>query len=92
MMNDPVFSEPEYRATVAENGNAGTEVIQIIATDVDFSPVMYCLSTSTNDFTINSTTGILTTLRPLDRERGSFTRLLQVNATDSGNPQLFSSS
>ena len=86
----PVFSEPEYRATVAENGNAGTEVIQIIATDVDFSPVMYCLSTSTNDFTINSTTGILTTLRPLDRERGSFTRLLQVNATDSGNPQLFS--
>ena len=86
----PVFSEPQYRTTVAENENAGTEVIQIIATDVDFGPVTYQLSTDTNDFIINSTTGILTTLRPLDRELGLFTRFLQVNATDSGNPQLFS--
>ena len=86
----PVFSQTEYRANITENENAGTEVIQIIATDVDFSPVTYSLSTDTNDFAINSTTGILTTLRPLDRERESFTRFLQVNATDSGNPQLFS--
>ena len=86
----PVFSQNEYRASITENENAGTEVIQIIATDVDFSPVTYRLSTDTNDFAINSTTGILTTLRPLDRERELFTRFLQVNATDSGDPQLFS--
>ena len=86
----PVFSQTEYRASITENENAGTEVIQIIATDVDFSPVTYRLSTDTNDFAINRTSGMLTTLRPLDRERESFTRFLQVNATDSGNPQLFS--
>ena len=41
----PVFSQTEYRTSVVENENAGTEVIQIVATDVDFSPVMYHLST-----------------------------------------------
>lgn len=86
----PVFSETEYRANINENENAGTEVIQIVATDVDFSPVTYHLSTDTNAFAINNITGVITTLRPLDRERESFSLFLQVNATDSGNPQLFS--
>ena len=87
---EPVFSQSEYRASVTENENAGTEVVQIVATDVDFGPVTYYLSTDTNAFAINSTTGILTTVRPLDRESELSSQFLQVNATDSGDPQLFS--
>ena len=86
----PVFSQSEYRASITENENAGTEVVQIVATDVDFGPVTYHLSTDTNAFAINSTTGVLTTVRPLDRESELFSQFLQVNATDSGDPQLFS--
>ena len=87
---EPVFSQSEYRASVTENENAGTEVVQIVATDVDFGPVTYYLSTDTNAFAINSTTGVLTTVRPLDRESELLSQFLQVNATDSGDPQLFS--
>ena len=86
----PEFNMNKYYVNVTENQNSGTLVLQIVATDVDFGPVSYHLSTDSAEFTIDQSTGRITTLRPLDRELIPFTLTIQVNATDSGNPQLFS--
>ena len=86
----PEFSMNEYYANVTENQNSGTSVLQIVATDIDFGPVSYHLSTDSTEFIIDQSTGRITTLRPLDKELTPFTLTVQVNATDSGNPQLFS--
>ena len=86
----PVFSMNEYYGNITENQSSGTRVLQVMATDVDFGPVSYYLSTDSGQFAIDQSTGHITTLRPLDKERTPFTQTIQVNATDSGNPQLFS--
>ena len=88
--NNVSFSDNTYYANITENENIGTLVLRIIATDVDFGPVSYHLSTDSNEFTIDQSTGLITTLRPLDKELTPFTIAIQVNATDSGNPLLFS--
>ena len=86
----PEFNMNEYYVNVTENQNSGTLVLQIVATDVDFGPVSYHLSTDSTEFTIDQSTGRITTLRPLDKELTPFTLTIQINATDNGNPQLFS--
>ena len=88
--NAPLFSQVEYFSTIAEVDDVGIFVLQIVATDGDFGPVSYHLSTYTNYFTINSTTGILTTVLPIDKEHLPDTLSVVVNVTDSGSPQLFS--
>lgn len=85
--NVPVFSAAEYQFTVTENSPPA--IIQaVLATDSDLgtnAQISYSLLTLSLQFSINETTGALSTLQPLDREEiASYN--LTVLATDGGQP------
>ena len=72
--NRPIFNQPSYHFTLLENQSPGTLIGSVLATDVDLSNITYQLAEEEeeesveNIFFINSTTGELTSLVPLDRE------------------------
>lgn len=69
--NSPQFSLESYTAVVPENTAIGTEVIQIIASDIDLDhngEIFYTLLTNTPLFIINSATGWVYVSGQLDRE------------------------
>nr|XP_015831508.2 protocadherin Fat 3a isoform X4 [Nothobranchius furzeri] len=69
--NAPQFLQDGYRIVIPENTAIGTDVIQVEATDKDFGPngeVVYSLLTSTTQFGINSSNGIVYVAGHLDRE------------------------
>ncbi|XP_047493063.1 protein dachsous-like [Penaeus chinensis] len=92
--NSPTFIEPrEPSVSVREEQPAGTEVLQVRATDRDEgNNASITYSFITNDesdddsaFTINPTTGIITTTKVLDHEAKQEYRVV-VMASDQGNP------
>lgn len=87
----PTFSKSTYFASVYENQLAGTSVLQVNATDGDFgenAKLSYTIRVRGNVFTIDSQTGIISTLVPLDRETtGSYK--FRVRATDHGKRQRY---
>ncbi|TSX58272.1 Protocadherin Fat 3 [Bagarius yarrelli] len=69
--NSPQFTSDSYSAVVAENTVVGTEVIQIVASDIDLNQngeIFYTLLTNTPLFAINSATGWVYVSGQLDRE------------------------
>ena len=84
--NFPDFSQPIYYANVPEKAPADTFVTLIHATDRDGQVVQYSINNGLNFFDIQSTTGLITTVRPLDPTRGEKSFLLSVAAA-SGNLQ-----
>uniref|UniRef100_A0A3P8YCB2 FAT atypical cadherin 3a n=1 Tax=Esox lucius TaxID=8010 RepID=A0A3P8YCB2_ESOLU len=70
--NAPQFiQEGGYRTVIPENTAIGTDVIQVEATDKDMGPngeIVYSLLTSTTQFGINSSNGIVYVAGQLDRE------------------------
>ncbi|XP_026213258.1 protocadherin Fat 2 isoform X2 [Anabas testudineus] len=100
--NQPVFDASPYRAFLAENMPAGTTVIQVTANDPDTDTnglVTYSLESvpdnNTTDitdvFSIDGTSGWITTIRETDCE---VTRVYRFNvvATDHGGEVKLSSS
>ncbi|XP_028275191.1 protocadherin Fat 3 [Parambassis ranga] len=83
--NAPQFlQEGGYRIVIPENMAIGTDIIQVEATDKDLGPngeVVYSLLTSTTQFGINSTNGIVYIAGQLDREFVS-TFNLKIEARD----------
>ncbi|TSK67186.1 Protocadherin Fat 3 [Bagarius yarrelli] len=93
--NAPQFLQGSgYRARIPENTPVGTVVIQVEATDKDLGSngeIQYSLLTSTSQFGINGSSGIVYVAGQLDRENApSF--LLKVEARDRAerNAQRFS--
>lgn len=69
--NSPQFSLESYNAVLLENTAIGTEVIQIVASDIDLDhngEIFYTLLTHTQLFIINSATGWVYVSGQLDRE------------------------
>ncbi|XP_034385055.1 protocadherin Fat 3a isoform X3 [Cyclopterus lumpus] len=70
--NAPQFlQEGGYRIVISENTAIGTGVIQVEATDKDLGPngeIVYSVLTSTSQFGINCTNGIVYVAGQLDRE------------------------
>ncbi|XP_072119468.1 protocadherin Fat 3a isoform X1 [Mobula birostris] len=69
--NKPQFLQEYYSITIPEDTLIGTEVVQIEATDKDLgrnSEIIYTLLTSTHQFGINASTGIVYVTGLLDRE------------------------
>lgn len=91
--NAPIIdSNFTYNLTLLESVHGGTFVVQINATDAD-SGLNSNLSFSVvggNAFTINPTTGVITTASELDYEREKF-YTLNVSVQDQGTPPLSSS-
>ena len=88
--NSPIFTMDRYTASVTEDRSTGTPVITVQANDADngaLGVVSYSITggNSNNDFTINSTSGVITVNGDLDREViGEYT--LTIRAQDGGNP------
>ena len=86
--NRPKFTENPYIATVKEDAKLLTSVKKVSASDVDdFGRISYSIVSGSNKFSIDPTTGVITTTDALDREtqdRYEFT----VVATDGGSPPM----
>ncbi|XP_032221364.2 cadherin EGF LAG seven-pass G-type receptor 2 isoform X2 [Nematostella vectensis] len=89
--NDPVFLKPSYEAKVREDIRPGGRVIEVSASDADIgknTQIIYSFASNGDGqgtFTIDSTQGIIRTLKPLDRETIPEYELTVV-ATDQGTP------
>ncbi|KAM3616889.1 uncharacterized protein V6R79_025517 [Siganus canaliculatus] len=83
--NAPRFlQEKGYRVVIPENTAIGTDIIQVDATDKDLGPngeIVYSILTSTTQFGINSTNGIVYVAGQLDRESVSAFNL-KIEARD----------
>ena len=87
--NRPCFSPREYNFSIQENSDVGSEVGSVHATDADSgsnSAVVYSIPSPANTiFSINATTGRITTRKVLDREEKDRYEF-DVMASDGGGP------
>ncbi|KAJ8262011.1 hypothetical protein GJAV_G00161080 [Gymnothorax javanicus] len=89
----PQFQLPNYQVSVPENEPAGTRVITLKAIDpddgeagrIEYGMEAFFDSRSNDYFQINSETGSISTMHPLDREVKD-THVFKVTATDHGTP------
>uniref|UniRef100_A0A8B9LAB3 FAT atypical cadherin 1b n=1 Tax=Astyanax mexicanus TaxID=7994 RepID=A0A8B9LAB3_ASTMX len=86
--NSPVCEKGPYAGAVPENAPAGKFILQVSASDPDIqsnAEIAYRLTgDGSESFRMDSATGVLKTLLPLDREeRGEYN--LTVQAVDGGN-------
>lgn len=85
----PEFEKPYYRANVSENATINSSIITVNATDLDQGDsgrISYSLiSDDALPFAVNSTSGVIYIVRPLDREEKAWYNLT-VRATDGGAP------
>ncbi|KAM9318351.1 protocadherin Fat 3a isoform 2-T2 [Pholidichthys leucotaenia] len=93
--NSPQFLQEEgYRIVIPENTAIGTDVIQVEATDKDLGPngeIVYSLLTSTTQFGINSTSGVVYIAGQLDRESvSSFNLKIEARDKAERGRQMFS--
>ncbi|XP_073418999.1 protocadherin-16 [Dendrobates tinctorius] len=88
-MNDeiPAFEKTQYEGNVRENQVAGTTVLRLQAVDRDLGPgghVTYGGVTG-DEFSLDPQSGVLTTKKPLDREKRDIYKLTAY-ARDGGSP------
>ncbi|XP_062983238.1 protocadherin Fat 3 isoform X3 [Elgaria multicarinata webbii] len=91
--NRPIFLQESYSVNILESTSLGVEIIQVEARDKDLGPngeVTYSILTDTQQFAINSSTGIIYIGDHLDREsKANYT--LKIEARDraeSGHQQF----
>lgn len=88
----PYFSPLMYYPEVPENKPSGTTVVNVTAIDPDSdgSGLMYKITKGNDDnlFSIDPRTGVIKTLRPLDRESQA-EHTLTVVVSDGGKPEKF---
>uniref|UniRef100_A0A8C8BG27 Protocadherin Fat 3 n=1 Tax=Otus sunia TaxID=257818 RepID=A0A8C8BG27_9STRI len=84
--NKPVFLQDNYSVNILESTSLGTEIIQVEARDKDLGSngeVTYSVLTDTQQFAINSSTGVVYVADQLDREsKANYT--LKIEARDKG--------
>ncbi|KAF1394297.1 hypothetical protein PFLUV_G00025060 [Perca fluviatilis] len=94
--NPPLFDRPVYRQVIPEVVFPGSFVLQVTARDKDHGPngdinysILQDKGAYSNWFSIESVTGIITTLSQLDYEKNPNPSITVV-ATDGGKPPLSS--
>uniref|UniRef100_A0A8C5XYH6 FAT atypical cadherin 1 n=1 Tax=Microcebus murinus TaxID=30608 RepID=A0A8C5XYH6_MICMU len=92
--NPPEFLQESYFVEVSEDKEINSEIIQVEATDKDLGPnghVTYSILTDTDKFSIDSVTGVVKIIHPLDREVHRV-HYLKIEARDQAReePPLFS--
>lgn len=91
--NNPSFDQASYSASVAENSPVMTSVTTISASDLDpFGQLTYSIESvqpgnHSDAFSVDFTSGVITTADVLDRELID-RYVLQVKVTDGGEPAL----
>lgn len=85
--NSPLFARSHYRTSVREDLREGSAVLELLAVDADEGlngEVIYSLTDDClGAFSVNKVTGVVTTTKPLDRERAP-QYVFRAVATDSG--------
>ncbi|XP_077182634.1 protocadherin Fat 2 isoform X2 [Paroedura picta] len=95
--NPPQMSNPIFYSSVMENSPANTSILQVEATDPDFSSqgklTFHIISGNHQGFfVINPVTGVIySTFQELDREYKA-EHILEVSVSDNGEPPLKSTS
>ncbi|XP_056606281.1 protocadherin-9 isoform X2 [Triplophysa dalaica] len=92
--NRPVFKESQIDVHIPENSPIGTSVVQLQATDADVGPnaeIKYMFGAQVSPatrrlFALNSTTGLITVQRPLDREETAIHKLTVLASDGSSSP------
>ena len=89
--NPPKFSQPSYNALVSENAAIGAHVIQVSANDSDtgeHADIEYSIiSSGTDKFSINETTGSIVVSGVLDFEsKASYSLVVLANNSNSNIP------
>lgn len=77
--NSPTFPTNNYYKTLHENATSGSPVITLQATDADsdqYTSISYSFVSASSDFTINPTSGAITTAASLDWETQSVYHLI----------------
>lgn len=91
--NRPVFLQESYSVSILESTSIGTEIIQVEARDKDLGlngEVAYSILTDTQQFVINTSTGVIYVGDHLDREsKANYTLKIEArDRADSGNQQF----
>ncbi|XP_060090931.1 protocadherin Fat 3 isoform X1 [Heteronotia binoei] len=91
--NRPVFLQESYSVSLLESTSIGTEIIQVEARDKDLGPngeVTYSILTNTQQFVINTSTGVIYVGDHLDREsKANYTLKIEArDRADSGHQQF----
>ncbi|XP_077987063.1 protocadherin Fat 4-like isoform X2 [Glandiceps talaboti] len=92
--NNPVFSQKFYEASIDENVNVGSFVLQVSTSDADIgnnAVISYSVVGAVSDFSVDSTTGDITTAADIDRETKDYYSFV-IEAKDGGTPTRSSSS
>ena len=93
--NPPQFSQASYNGSVLENAPPGTTVgVMVSATDADIhgnTAISYSIEGSNPYFTIDASTGLVSTLQPLDSEASSVREFTVVASDNNGPPPLTAS-
>jgi hypothetical protein len=88
---NPVFEKNVYLSSVPENAPVGTPIEEVMATDADYGPnaeISYRIQKGAyNDFEIDATSGLITTVGQLDYDRRD-SYSIEVVAVDGGVPAL----
>ncbi|XP_036400865.1 protocadherin-9-like isoform X2 [Megalops cyprinoides] len=92
--NKPVFKDNQIEVHIPENSPVGTSVVQLQATDADIglnADIRYGfgaqVSTATKRlFALNTTSGLITVQRPLDREEIAIHKLTVLASDGSSSP------
>ncbi|XP_073708737.1 protocadherin-9 isoform X2 [Garra rufa] len=92
--NRPVFKESQIEVHIPENSPVGTSVVQLQATDADVganAEIKYMFGAQVSPatrrlFAMNSTTGLITVQRPLDREETAIHKLTVLASDGSSSP------
>ncbi len=89
--NPPIFDKSEYEANLKENSEPGTEVTQMIATDLD-SPknakIEYELTNHKDEFSVDPVTGIVVSKVVFDYEQTDSVEL-KIRAKNPSDPSVF---
>ncbi|XDV14791.1 hypothetical protein PO909_014979 [Leuciscus waleckii] len=92
--NSPQFLQETYSVDISESTAVGTEIIQVEAKDKDLGDngvVRYSILADTDQFAIDTETGIITVKKPLDREvQPSFVLKIAARDQAADEPQLVS--
>ena len=87
--NVPKFEKRVYSASVSENKNPGEMITKVTASDIDQdlnAKLLYSIEKDFGDrFRIDTESGIITTLKSFDREKGDHLEF-RVYAADQGSP------
>ncbi|GBP51653.1 Cadherin-87A [Eumeta japonica] len=87
----PVFDTEHYNATVLEDASIGTEVAQVLASDMDSgvnAEIKYSIQKGALDaFVVDNETGVVTVSSKLDYDKRNTYRI-NIIASDKGMPSL----